>query len=83
MKCPTCVAEGKKSRVEIGRTSRTCLGHSPFYDEDGKYHNHDPNRSTTQYHCSNGHAWQDVSYTECWCGYGKKCDANLKDGFKQ
>jgi hypothetical protein len=57
MKCEECVEAGEKSRVTGGGGSRTLMGHSPYYDEDGIYHNHDPNTMTSSYSCSNGHRW--------------------------
>jgi len=41
----------------------------PFYDEEGKYHDHDPNSSSTSYSCSNGHTWAESSRSSCWCGW--------------
>ncbi len=57
MMCPECVKEGKKSCVYIGTSTTTLLAWTPYYDEDGGYHNENPNRITTQYSCSNGHRW--------------------------
>ena len=45
----------------------------PFYDKDGKYHDHDMNSSSTDYSCSNGHKWSSSSGPrECWCGWPNK-----------
>ena len=55
MKCPKCEEEGKRSKVYVGGSSSTLLGWTPYYDEDGNYHNNDPNRITTNYSCSEGH----------------------------
>ena len=56
MKCPTCVKEGEKSRVEY--IPITCMTMEmkydySFWDEDGEYHNH--NHSKSSYKCSNAH----------------------------
>ena len=59
VKCPTCVAEGKTSRIHIHSGARTCMGVTYFYDEDGAYHCHDPNFGGTYYVCSNLHMWDD------------------------
>jgi hypothetical protein len=69
MKCPTCVAEGKKSTVSVGIGMTTCAYYTPFYDEDGKYHYHDGNITTTELSCSNGHTWAQRSGNSCWCGW--------------
>ena len=67
MKCPECVAEGKKSRVTVGMGYQTAMYCAPFYDEEGRFHNHDPNATTTGYTCSNGHRWQETTRSRCWC----------------
>jgi hypothetical protein len=67
MKCPECVQNNQKSRVAVGGSTRTLLGFTPFYDEDGNYHNHDPNTTSTQYSCSNGHTWVEKTQHKCWC----------------
>lgn len=72
MKCPFCEEEGKKSRVTPHGESVTLLGHAPHYDEEGEYHNHDPNTRTAMYSCSEGHTWQRRYKRECpSCDYGK------------
>jgi hypothetical protein len=69
MICPQCREAGKKSRVYVGGNYTTCMYSPPFYDEEGRYHNHDPNSTTTDYTCSNGQSWQSVGKTGCWCGW--------------
>lgn len=59
MKCPECEKEGKKSCVYIGGTFVTLMSVFSYYDEDGNHHTHNPNTSTTNYSCSNGHKWSD------------------------
>lgn len=71
MKCPECVKENKKSFVNVGMSMTTAMYAAPFYDEEGKYHHHDPNTTSTEYSCSNGHRWTHKSTSTCWCGYGK------------
>lgn len=71
MKCPECVKEGKRSTVSQGMSMTTCMGWAPFYDEDGNYHSHDPNRHETAYSCSNGHYFGESSVVKCpSCDYG-------------
>jgi len=69
MICPECRTEGKRSKVYPGASRRTQLFCPPFYDEDGKYHNHDRNTTRTQYSCSEGHHWEETERGECWCGW--------------
>ena len=54
-KCPVCEAEGKVSRLHVGVSSSTLLAWSPYYDEQGRSVNNDPNTLTTEYWCSEGH----------------------------
>ena len=56
-KCPICKKEGLKSTVSIGGCWTTLLGFTPSYDEDGKYHSNDPNITTCDAWCSNGHSF--------------------------
>jgi hypothetical protein len=44
-----------------------CLGWRPFYDEDGRYHRHDPNRRRAHYSCSHGHHFVIKSRPSCPC----------------
>lgn len=67
MICSECLKLGLKSRVYVGRGTTTLIYSAPFYDEDGKYHNHNPNINTTEYSCSNGHKWVEHSKSHCWC----------------
>ena len=61
MICPQCKKLGKKSRVYCGISTVTCIGFIPYYDEDGHYHHNDPNKTTTEYACSNGHHWVETT----------------------
>lgn len=65
MKCPECVASDQKSTVRVGMSYSTCMGTQTYYDEDGKYHFHDPNSTSTNYSCSNGHSWSEVAKAKC------------------
>ncbi|PWU07235.1 MAG: hypothetical protein C5B43_00645 [Verrucomicrobia bacterium] len=65
MKCPECIKEGKKSTLNIGGMSVTAAGYRNYYDEDGDYHHHDPNKHKTYYSCSNGHIFYKEYYTPC------------------
>lgn len=60
MKCPQCAAEGERSKVYPGMTTTTCMAVSSWYDEDGNYHRHNPNTTTTHYSCSRGHEWTET-----------------------
>jgi hypothetical protein len=69
MICEVCQKEGRKSTIQVGGSSKTCVHCPPFYDEEGAYHCHDRNTTTTDYCCSNGHAWVKQSTGSCWCGW--------------
>lgn len=72
MICPQCKAEDMKSCVSAGMMTRTLLYCPSYWDESGKEHAHDSNVTTTEYRCSNGHAWTEKSSGSCWCGWGKE-----------
>lgn len=73
MRCPECVAEGERSRVTSHGGMTTLMGHYPYYDEDGIYHNHDPNWTTSGYSCSRGHQFSRATLKECPnCTYGRE-----------
>lgn len=55
--CRECEAEGEKSCVVLVATTMTLMGSLPYYDEDGRLHEDDPNTYTTAYTCSRGHQW--------------------------
>jgi hypothetical protein len=57
MKCQKCVANGLRSRVHVGMSTSTLMGWTPYYDEDGEFHNDDPNIHSTDYSCTQGHSW--------------------------
>lgn len=69
MICPYCKEAGQTSRVFPQGGSRTMLYCAPYYDEQGKLHHHDSNRTSAGYKCSNGHDWSETSYGSCWCGW--------------
>lgn len=75
MKCPECVAAEQTSKVYPLGSAKTSIGWSPFWDEQGVYHAHDPNRVSSAYKCSNGHCWlEDGVLLPCPnddCMYGK------------
>lgn len=72
MKCPQCVKEGLRSIVRSHGGTVTCMGWSPYYDEDGTFHSHDPNRHANAFSCGNGHQFTQTSYLHCpACDYGK------------
>jgi hypothetical protein len=72
MKCPKCVELGMKSCVYGGDVGESTLMYcAPYYDEDGKYHNHDMNSTTYRLHCSNGHRWVETVRGQCpSCDWG-------------
>ena len=69
MICKQCQSQGLKSRVYPGPGMSTAMYCPAFYDEDGRYHNHDLNTHSTHFKCSNGHEWNENSVNTCWCGW--------------
>jgi hypothetical protein len=67
MICKQCKDEEKQSKVYPVLSSTTLMGWAPYYDKEGKYHNHDPNTTTTRLSCSNGHSWVEKTQKKCWC----------------
>lgn len=66
MKCPECQKDGEKSKVYVPTCGmRTLMGWQSFWDEDGNYHSHDLNTTTTIYSCSRGHEWTVKSKDPC------------------
>lgn len=65
MKCPECVKEGKKSCVKVGDCETTTMGYLPYYDEEGGYHDHNPNVTTRGFACDRGHSWWAHEYNKC------------------
>lgn len=78
MKCPECVSSGQRSKLyNRGSTSTLMGGGMPYYDEEGEYHAHDPNKVTTGWECSNGHSFFETHMRPCpnrTCEYGKTED---------
>ena len=76
MKCTYCQEEGLTSSVRSHGGSRTLLGGGGVsWDEEGEYHDHDPNATTMLYTCSNNHCWTVKAYQPCpaeKCRVGKE-----------
>lgn len=71
MICPECKGKNLKSIVMINNTTMTCMGWLPYYNEDGKYHSHNPNKISTSYICSNKHCFNMSALAPCpSCDYG-------------
>jgi len=75
MICKQCQDQGTKSRVTPLGGTETLLGFNPYYDEEGRYHSHDPNTFTGRYKCSNDHEWIEQETTPC---PAPSCDWNKK-----
>lgn len=73
MICKECKEQGLKSTVTSMGSGSTLLGWNPFYDEEGVFHSHNPNRITDYYKCSNRHHFSVVGKAPCPnCDYGKE-----------
>lgn len=72
MECPVCVGTGQTSEVqEPPRVTRTTAHSEPYLDDHRAVHEHDPNKTTSEYECSKGHRWWMSAYASCWCGWQK------------
>lgn len=68
--CPEC---GGELVFGSGATRKTLAMGSNGYDEDGVYHNHDPNWTKSTYTCENGHRVRRSTQSACPapnCDYG-------------
>lgn len=65
VKCQTCQADGEQSFVRVGSSATTAMGTDVFYDEDGRFHCHDPNTTATEFWCSRGHSWTESRQHRC------------------
>lgn len=75
MKCPKCVEDGERSTLTGGVGTTTLMYAAPFYDEDGNYHDHNPNATTTSYQCSRGHRITVTTHRRCGsCDWGSNSD---------
>jgi hypothetical protein len=77
MICEKCKEEGKRSTVsrDFGTIS-TDMAFYPDWDEEGVYHYHDGNISTSSFRCSNEHRFT-VRQHGSICG-APGCDWNSK-----
>jgi hypothetical protein len=71
--CPICQRLDKKSQVKAGPGSTTLIGYTPYWDEGGRFHDHDPNLRSTVYHCTLGHGFEIRTQTPC-PEYPDNCD---------
>lgn len=62
-KCPICQRNGETSKVYEEMSMRTLAMPLVYYDEEGNYHCDDPNITTTNYHCSEGHKFS-IEYSQ-------------------
>jgi hypothetical protein len=61
--CKQCDKKGKKYSVYQGMSTTTLMAWgNPYWNEDGDYIiPPNPNTTTTQYRCSNGHNWSETN----------------------
>ena len=68
MICSECRKHGQRSRVYIIDSYYDLqIAQDRFFDEEGHWHVHDTNTSTTTYQCTNNHKWSETKYSMCWC----------------
>lgn len=69
--CPQCVNDGTTSTVHTSCGFTTHAGVSSYHDENGNFHSHNSNETTSDWSCSLGHAGK--AYSMSGCPY-KMCD---------
>lgn len=74
MICPKCKELGLKSTVTSYGSMSTLMGYPTYYDEDGNVHQHDSNRVTSDYRCSEGHRFISERKGSPCPSYPKNCD---------
>jgi len=83
MICPYCQEAGEKSCVYPSAYGfSTAMYCQPYYDEEGKYHNHDSNSHSTPYTCSKGHSWTEIAGNKCQCGWGHEATRTRHEDLK-
>ncbi len=76
--CPFCEKEGKTSRLPIPPVQSTSMVGELYFDEQGVYHNHDPNWNMAVWECSNGHQFMRRTRSGCpSCDFGGEDDITL------
>jgi hypothetical protein len=68
--CWQCQHAGLKSKVHYEGSSGTALSRPrSYWDEEGRLHNHNSNKTKHTYHCSEGHVWNEEETFPCQtCG---------------
>lgn len=76
MICSKCKELGIKSQVYDRGSSVTLMGYQSYYDEEGIFHNHNPNIRATVYTCSNKHKFILKDKVHCpTCEYGSDSES--------
>jgi len=74
--CPVCKAKGWTSVVREKGSSAVMGPVDKYYDEEGKYHYHDPSYIKQEYECDQRHKWEQIeSASKCWCGWNAEDEA--------
>ena len=73
MICEKCKSEGLTSTILEQGSMTTAMHSSPYHDEKGVRHHHDPNIVTTAYECSRGHRWSARGKHPCPGCLGRPC----------
>ena len=69
MKCKHCEAEGETSELTLHTSHTTLMCSLSYYDEEGRFHHHDPNTKSDRVTCSRGHSYEHRATDACWCGW--------------
>lgn len=67
MKCPKCESENQVSKLYPQGSYETLAGTHSYYDEEGKYHSHNSNKTTSIYVCSNRHQFRIDRINKSFC----------------
>jgi len=64
--CPVCVKQNKKSKVYSYGVRKTLMGYRTYHDEEGVYHDHNPNKHSELLICTEKHEFERKYYKPCF-----------------
>lgn len=65
MNCPKC----NTSKVEFQSEVSWLIPWEPHYDENGSFHEHNPNKHFMDFKCEQGHVFEATYFPTCACGW--------------
>lgn len=69
MDCVKCLELGLKSTIKSGESWKSTAYRYPFPDGDNRIHHHLIEIIKQDHFCNQGHSFETVQRTYCWCGW--------------